>query len=350
MLGTLFFSLFTDLGTTMAWPSKKWMAACAILVASSAFAGKKEREEEGKMLLERATRLSDIRFVGAPAFSLKTKFKVINENSTSEGTYTETWLSRGQWRRETLLGDMRKIVVADGQDRWTVNNVSSSLSGVSELGFLMEALAPSSEYWRADKIEDREIRSVAARCISTKADSQGSRSALCFAKDNGMLVAKAVPSEVRGRIVERTCEYRDYQEFEGKIFPRQIVCFDALRPVFEETVLELSAEPSRDRALFAPPPGAMKSANCQGIVKPPSPVSTPDPELPQRKTPKNPVVLGLSIAADGSIRDLRVLQSVDETFDHAAMKAVQKWRFRPATCDGVPIETMISVSVSFRAY
>lgn len=336
----------------MVWPCKSLMAVCVILIASSALAGKKERkerEEEGKVLLGRAMQLSDIRSEGAPAFLLKARFKVINENSMSEGTYRETWLSRGQWRRETLLGDMRTIVIANGQDRWTVSSISGSLGGIGEVGFPIDTIG-TSEFWTADKVEDREIRSLAARCIATKADSQGSRSALCFSKDKGTLVAKAVPREIQGRIVESTCEYRDYQEFAGKIFPRQILCFDALKPVFDETILELSAEPSRDPALFSPPPGATKSANCQGVVRPPTPVYAPDPDLPERKTPKNPVVLGLSVAVDGSARDLRVLRSVNEKFDRAAMKAVEKWRFKPATCDGVPIETMISVEVSFQAY
>jgi hypothetical protein len=96
----------------MGWPCKNWTVACAILSTSLAFAGKKEREEQGKMLLDRGVRLSDIRAAGAPAFRLKARFKIINENSNADGTYTETWLSRGQWRRETALGDLHRTVVA----------------------------------------------------------------------------------------------------------------------------------------------------------------------------------------------------------------------------------------------
>jgi TonB family protein len=58
----------------------------------------------------------------------------------------------------------------------------------------------------------------------------------------------------------------------------------------------------------------------------------------------------LLVEADGKTRDLRVVRSVDEAFDHAAVEAVRKWRFKPATCDGVPIATQINVSVTFRVY
>lgn len=334
----------------MVWPSKKWSVACAILVASLAFAGKKEREEEGRLLLDRAVQLSDIRAAGSPAFRLKANIKVMNDSSTTEGAYTETWSSREQWRQETILGDLRRTVVANGKSRWTLSSVSQSMTGIRELGFPMDTLGAASEFWKADKIEDRDIRSVAARCLETRADSAGSRSALCFAKDKGVLIAKVVPSEVRDKIVESTCEYRDYREFGGKIFPRQIVCFDALKPVFEEIIVELSSEPSADPALFVPPVGATESANCQGVVKPPVPTYTPDPEMPRRQNPKNPVDIELLVAEDGKTHDLKVVRSVDGVFDQAALKAVQNWRFRPATCDGIPMTTHIYVSVNFRAY
>ncbi len=334
----------------MGCSSTRLTAVCAILVASLAFAGKKEQEER-RALLDRAMKLSDIRAASAPPFRLRARIKLMNESSTTEGTYTETWLSRGQWRRELVLGDQSKTEVANGQSRWTLNSISPYLTSIGEIGFPMEKFGfEASEFWKADKIVDREIRSIDARCIETKVDARGSRSALCFAKDKGTLVAKAVPHEVRDKIVEGTCEYGDYEEFGGKIFPRQILCFDALKPVFEETVTELSGVPSPDEALFAPLPGGTESANCQGVARPPVATYFPDPALPRRETPKNPVDIELVVEANGKSRDLKVVRSVDEAFDRAAVEAVRKWRFKPASCDGVPIATQISVSVEFRAY
>jgi len=330
--------------------SKGWTLAAVILLSAVAFAGKKESENEGRQLLDHAAQVSDIRAAGAPGFQLKANFKVIHEGSTTEGTYTETWLSRGQWRQETTLGDLHRTVVANGQKVWTVSGISQSMTGVNELGFPLGRVRSASEFWKADKVEDREIRSSPARCLETKADAQGSRSALCFAKDKGVLLVKAFPTEVRGKIVESTCEYREYEEFGGKIFPRQIFCFEAQKPVFEENVVELATAPGPDPAMFLPPTGATESLHCQGVITPPKPTDTPDPELPRRETPKNPVDIELLVQEDGKPGDLKVVRSVDEAFDPAALKAVRKWRFQPATCDGVPITTHITVSVQFRSY
>jgi protein TonB len=62
------------------------------------------------------------------------------------------------------------------------------------------------------------------------------------------------------------------------------------------------------------------------------------------------VDIELLVQADGKVSDLKVVRSIDEAFDQAALKAVRKWRFKPATCDGVPMTTHIYVSVAFRTY
>lgn len=330
--------------------SKGWTFAALILLSVVALAAKKEKKKEGRQLLDHAAQASDIRAVGSPGFQLKANFKVINEGSTTEGTYAETWLSRGQWRQETTIGDLHRTVVANGRKVWTLTAVSQSMTGIDELGFPMDRVGPASEFWKADKFEDRDIRSLPARCLETKADSQGSRSALCFAKDNGILLIKAFPTEVQGKIVESTCEYRDYQEFGGKVFPRQILCFEAQKPVFEENIIELATAPAPDPAMLLPPTGATESPHCQGVIKPPKPIDTPDPELPRRETPRNPVDIELLVQEDGKPGDLKVVRSVDEAFDQAALKAVRKWQFKPATCDGVPLTTHVTVSVNFRSY
>jgi TonB family protein len=324
-----------------------WLMLGVILIASLSFAGKKE--DEGKALLDRAKQLSDIRAEGAPAFRLKASFKVIREDSTiTEGTYTETWVSPGQWRTETILGNFRGTEVANGKKLWILNSTSSAPLGMGEVGFRMAGLKFSSDFWKPAKIEDRDIQ-IAVRCVYTKLDPTVGKSALCFDKSTGTVAAKVVPLDVQGRRVDNRCEYRDYQNFGEKMFPGVIRCFEGPRPTFEETLLELSAEPSRDPELFAPLVGGTESVNCQGVPKPPTAVYTPEPEYPSgRKNPKNPVVLSLIVDAGGKTHDLRVVRSADAAFDNAAMEAVRRWRFKPATCEGETIATTINVDITFR--
>jgi len=308
-----------------------------------------EQEEEGKALVDRAKQLSDIRAEGAPAFRLKTSFKVFKEDSTvTEGTYTETWVSRRQWRRETVLGDFRKIVVANGNKRWLLNSTSAEPEGAEEAGIKMASLRFPPEFWKPEKIEDRDLGSLGARCMETKPDYTGGKSLLCFDKDTGTLAAEVLPLQVRDRIVDHACEYRDYGKFGEKVFPRVVRCFEGPRPTFEENLLQLSTEPSPDPALFARLEGGTESVNCLGAAKPPTLLYSPRPVPPRIENPKNSVVLRLIVGTDGKPHDLRVVGSVDKAFDNAAMEAVRRWRFKPATFCGEPIATRIDVNIKFQ--
>ena len=91
----------------------------------------------------------------------------------------------------------------------------------------------------------------------------------------------------------------------------------------------------------------------------PSPSQTP-PQLLERSAPVYPaealrnqeqgsVRLRISVAADGSVADVQVLESShSRALDRAAMDAVRGWKFRPATHDGQPVASTLDVPVDFR--
>lgn len=90
-----------------------------------------------------------------------------------------------------------------------------------------------------------------------------------------------------------------------------------------------------------------------GGVKPPKPIISPDPEYTKaaRKAKRQGiVVLWMVVGADGLPRDIKVIRSLDVGLDQKAMEAVRKWRFEPATRDGVPVAVQINVEVDFRLY
>jgi len=58
------------------------------------------------------------------------------------------------------------------------------------------------------------------------------------------------------------------------------------------------------------------------------------------------VILEAVIDRQGKVKDLRVLRSVKE-LDDAAMKAVSQWEYTPTLIAGVPVEIVMSVTVTF---
>lgn len=61
------------------------------------------------------------------------------------------------------------------------------------------------------------------------------------------------------------------------------------------------------------------------------------------------VKLEVLVGADGSVKDVRVLQSLDRAtgLDNEAMRTAREWRFRPATYQGQPVPFLVIIEMTF---
>jgi protein TonB len=77
----------------------------------------------------------------------------------------------------------------------------------------------------------------------------------------------------------------------------------------------------------------------------------PDPEYPEkahREQKEGTVVLFMVVGAGGLPRNIKIAHSLSPELDEAAIDAVKKWKFDPATKDGNPVAVQINVEVTFR--
>ena len=91
------------------------------------------------------------------------------------------------------------------------------------------------------------------------------------------------------------------------------------------------------------------SADC---TTPPRATYSPQPEYPERERNtghEGSVELRLVVDTEGVPHDLAVSRSLSPAFDAAAMKAVNTWRFSPATKNGKPVSAQIALQVEFHA-
>ena len=63
---------------------------------------------------------------------------------------------------------------------------------------------------------------------------------------------------------------------------------------------------------------------------------------------EGPVVIRAIIRRDGTVDDPQILRDLPEGLGEAAARAVRRWRFRPATYQGEPIDVYYTVTVNFR--
>ncbi|MBK9063452.1 MAG: energy transducer TonB [Acidobacteria bacterium] len=97
------------------------------------------------------------------------------------------------------------------------------------------------------------------------------------------------------------------------------------------------------------PGGGILDATAPG-VSPPVAIETiapPYPELARRARIEGVVVLDAVIGADGAVREVRVAQGVSPLLDPAAVEAVRRWRYRPASVGARPVAVLLKVVLTF---
>ena len=104
--------------------------------------------------------------------------------------------------------------------------------------------------------------------------------------------------------------------------------------------------------LAQPRLGMAKDKSNNGVT-PPKVIYAPDPdytEAARKNKLQGIVAVHLNLAADGTPHDMRVVRALSPDLDIKAVEAVGKWRFAPATKDGTPFATPLTVEVVFRLH
>ncbi|MGO9087483.1 MAG: energy transducer TonB [Terriglobales bacterium] len=99
-------------------------------------------------------------------------------------------------------------------------------------------------------------------------------------------------------------------------------------------------------AQFVNVPHISSLPSCED-VRPPQPLATPDPLFtPSSQSGK--VKVSFIVGTDGRVHSPLILESAGLAGDRHILETVRTWRYRPATCNGVPTETEGKVEFSSR--
>jgi TonB family protein len=82
-------------------------------------------------------------------------------------------------------------------------------------------------------------------------------------------------------------------------------------------------------------------------VEPPEALTTPDPLFTTAANGRK-VRVSFIIGTDGRVHSPLILESAGVAGDRRVLQTVRTWRYRPATCNGVPTETEGKVEFSGR--
>jgi len=132
---------------------------------------------------------------------------------------------------------------------------------------------------------------------------------------------------------------------------RSVIITELLGPVEIETLVthisegplapDIYAVPSDYRKV--PPPPAQGFEEAQLISRVPAHY----PSEAARAKMDGVVLLVVTVAIDGSVRDPRILKGLGYGLDEEAVKSVLQWRYKPARNKGQPVDSQVTISFGF---
>jgi TonB family protein len=119
----------------------------------------------------------------------------------------------------------------------------------------------------------------------------------------------------------------------------------ARESVMSQRERQLWKTPKR-AAEFKDVPHVSAKARCED-TRPPQALTTPDPLLAPAGA-EWMVKVSFIVGTDGRVHSPLILQSAGPVGDRNVLRTVRTWRYRPATCNGVPTESEGNIEFSRR--
>ena len=100
-----------------------------------------------------------------------------------------------------------------------------------------------------------------------------------------------------------------------------------------------------------PPPAALKGpVRIGGQVRMPTLIRRVEPTYPPSAVSarlQGVVILEAIVNEEGTVKEVKVLRSVNPLLDREALTAVRQWRYQPVVLNGTPVPFVLTVSLSF---
>lgn len=116
--------------------------------------------------------------------------------------------------------------------------------------------------------------------------------------------------------------------------------------LLEQREIKLAGTLARASQFIDVPHISSRSSSC-GEVQPPEALATPNPLFTPNSRGRR-VKVSFIIGTDGRVHSPLILESAGMLGDWHVLRTVRTWRYRPATCNGVPTETEGKVEFSSR--
>ena len=317
------------------------VAALMSLNLAPGFVFADEQATQAVGLLEHARQIQNVTAENGVPFALNGQLTFRSGSKAVEGWYKLVWKSPIEWREDLDLGGIHRTRVgAEGGYRQIRGGDYQPLAFFDfDRMASPYALLNLGTHERLEKVKEQKIQGARLSCVETVDKSERARE-LCFDAANGVLVhAKAFGMAI---------DYSQFATLQGKSIPLRAKLDSKL------CTMELSLQLVNKPWHAAPDLFTIgDAAEFWGLCDNPT-----DAEIVDRVAPNYPanvraahrggiVFVYVVIEKDGSVSHVRVAQGVFPALDREAADAVSRWRYRPRTCDGIPIRTETIIEIIF---
>jgi TonB family protein len=323
-----------------------------VFLSSAAWSADKEEPASPEALISRARSQEEIRVEGTPPILVRAELQVFDAKGTPvPGDYSLVWVSPSKWREEIRFGKYERLRVGDVKGYWQTTGLTYQPQIIFQLDTLLhlkDAFKVRSKQ-SLGKVKDRGKGGLRQKCTEVKWPKAVER-IMCFDDANGALVSVDYPRGENQNTPEISrIEYSAFNVVGEKLVPYEIRALRDGRLIAAVKILEITKITEENAAKFTVPANAEFWAKCDDLqeAEPVSRIQPTYPSISRANREQGRVILYAVLETDGSVSHLTVIRRATPELEAAAVEAVRRWRYKPATCGQTPIRMETSIETDF---
>jgi hypothetical protein len=289
---------------------------------------------------------------GSLSFHLKAT--IVDKDDPANPTNVEMfWVSASKWRREIKSQDFSQTLVVnendvydDHSDDYVPLAIETLVTAMTDPKPLLATVRPGDTVLtKANGAADES----GVLCFGPA--QKGSQTQLCTKTAMGLREIVHAPGH--------PIEFSQYEEFSGKRVARVLVTSPEVGVTFTARITELIRMKHADAKLFEIPHPTPAGQQLRTAAFPEAELRSILPEAHEIIWPQpldgsttGHASYYISIDRDGKPRETVVVQSDNERANDSARRQIMKWKFKPPTKDGLPVqaEGILNFPLNTRAW
>lgn len=259
------------------------------------------------------------------------------------------WAGPDKWRRTIKSHEFSQTLIVNGEKIWEQDS-----GGYMPLAIQVLTTAMIDPQPILDAIRPGDM-------VRTKANGMSNESGrICFAPGGKMCGMSRFGLTESVGAPGRSVDFTDYHKFKGKRVARLIFYHIDPGDSWQAQVTMLAEFNSHDDSEFAVPAPTPRSQQIRGVVLPEAelrslavqPLVIIWPQVLEDNNTRGSTSYYISIDRTGKVREVLPLSVSVERADDSARRQIMRWKFNPATEDGVTVQSEGALHFKFdtRAY